>query len=92
MLLPPGKSGKLWYDDKGTLEERITKALRYYAKLGLEFDTVFIHSDMVPEEPVECDVQIRVGGYTLRHHFLFCNLENGEQAVGAQPAVTRTGG
>jgi len=88
MLLPPGK---MWFDDRGTLEERIAKALRYYAKRGLEFNTVFVDPDIAPKKPIECDVQIRYVPM-LKDYFLFCNLENGEGAVGAQPTVTSLGG
>lgn len=95
MLLPPGK---MWYDDdkKRDLKEKVFRALRHYGDEYLRFDTVFVHPSVL-SEPVKYvwgfkDVWIKPHRSILRHHFLFCNLGNGEGAVGAQPTVTRTGG
>ena len=93
MLLP---LGELWYDDdeRSTLQEKITRALEYYAKKSLKFSTVFVHPSMMygVNGTSQSDIQVRSSSYVLPGHFWFCNLKKRERAVGAQPAVTRTGG
>jgi len=85
--------GKLWYDDsKSNLEEKIARALRFYARRDQKFNTVYVHPSVTPVTGTMCGIRVIPNSYTLLHHFLFCNLGNGEQAAGAQSAVTRTGG